>query len=108
MLPKLYTYDTEVISIASTMLIYAAFFQLSDGLQAVAAGALRGMQDVKYPAIIAFVSYWIIMAPMCYLLAFPLGMGLKGIWIGFIAGLTVAAILQLVRFKYRLNTLKFN
>lgn len=107
-LPKLYTYDTEVISIASTMLIYAAFFQLSDGLQAVAAGALRGMQDVKFPAIIAFVSYWIIMAPMCYLLAFPLGMGLKGIWIGFIAGLTVAAILQLVRFKYRLNMLKFN
>lgn len=107
-LPRLYTDDMDVISIASGMLIYGAFFQISDGLQAVAAGALRGMQDVKYPALIAFISYWIVMAPLCYYLAFTLEMGLKGIWIGFIVGLTVAALLQLIRFQYRINNIKFD
>jgi len=106
-LPHIYTDNAEVISVASGMLIFAAFFQLSDGLQAVAAGVLRGMQDVKFPAVIAFISYWIIMIPACYLLAFPFGMGLQGIWIGFIVGLSVAAVLQLWRFKAKLEKLKF-
>lgn len=105
MLPHLYTDHVEVVAIASTMIIYAAFFQLSDGLQAAAAGILRGMQDVTYPSIIAFVSYWLVMIPSCYLLAFPargygLDLGLAGIWIGFIIGLTVAAIMQLIRFRW--------
>jgi MATE family multidrug resistance protein len=99
LLPLLYTDNAEVISIASTMLILAAFFQMSDGLQAVAAGALRGMQDVKFPALIAFISYWLVMIPACYILAFPLHMGLQGIWIGFIIGLSLAAVLQLIRFR---------
>ena len=106
-LPMLYTENAEVISIASSMLLFAAVFQISDGMQAVAAGALRGMQDVKYPAVIAFVSYWLVMIPACYFLTFHFGLGLKGIWIGFILGLTVAAVLQLVRFKYVLNRLEF-
>ena len=103
LLPQLYTDNVEVISIASTMLVLAAFFQISDGLQAVAAGALRGMQDVKFPAVIAFISYWIVMIPACYILAFPMGMGLKGIWIGFIVGLSLAAVLQLMRFRVMLR-----
>ena len=103
LLPQLYTDNAGVISIASTMLILAAFFQISDGLQAVAAGALRGMQDVKFPAAIAFVSYWIVMIPSCYILAFPMGMGLSGIWVGFIIGLSLAAVLQLIRFRVMLN-----
>jgi len=103
LLPQLYTDNAGVISIASTMLILAAFFQISDGLQAVAAGALRGMQDVKFPAAIAFVSYWIVMIPACYILAFPMGMGLSGIWVGFIIGLSLAAVLQLIRFRVMLN-----
>ncbi|MCW3128473.1 MAG: efflux family protein [Bacteroidetes bacterium] len=108
LLPKLYTGDPAVIAIASTMLILAAVFQISDGLQAAAAGALRGMQDVKFPAVIAFVSYWIIMIPACYLLSFPahgygLNLGLKGIWIGFIIGLSVAAVMQLIRFRMLLR-----
>ena len=102
-LPRMYTDNEEVISIASTMLIFAAIFQISDGLQAVAAGALRGMQDVKFPAVIAFISYWLIMIPSCYLLAFKFGYGLKGIWIGFIVGLSVAAVLQLIRFRWILR-----
>lgn len=105
-LPKLYTTNAEVISIASSMLFFAAVFQISDGLQATAAGALRGMQDVKFPAVIAFVSYWLIMIPACYLLAFNFGFGLKGIWIGFIIGLTVAAVLQMVRFRMVLKKIE--
>jgi len=106
-LPKLYTDHAEVISIASYMLLFAAVFQISDGLQGTAAGALRGMQDVKYPAVIAFISYWLVMIPACYLLAFYFNLGLKGIWIGFIIGLTVAAVSQLLRFRYVLNKLQF-
>ncbi len=107
-LPKLYTDNAEVISIASSMLFFAAVFQISDGLQAVASGVLRGMQDVKYPAAIAFVSYWLVMIPSCYFLAFYFNYGLKGIWIGFIIGLTVAAVLQIARYKYVLKKLQFN
>ncbi len=107
LLPELYTDHAEVISIASYMLLFAAVFQISDGLQATAAGALRGMQDVTYPAVIAFISYWLIMIPACYLLTFTFHFGLKGIWVGFIIGLTVAAVLQLVRFKYVLKKLQF-
>jgi MATE family multidrug resistance protein len=106
LLPRLYTDNPEVISLASTMLILAAFFQISDGLQAVAAGALRGMQDVKFPAVIAFISYWLVMIPSCYILAFPMHLGLQGIWIGFIIGLSLAAVLQLIRFRVMLRKIE--
>jgi MATE family multidrug resistance protein len=99
LLPMIYTDNVQVITLASTMLILAAVFQISDGLQAVAAGALRGMQDVKFPAVIALISYWGIMIPACYILAFPMHLGLRGIWIGFIIGLSLAAVLQLIRFR---------
>lgn len=98
-LPLLYTDSAEVISVAAYMLLFAAVFQISDGVQATAAGLLRGMQDVKFPAAIAFVSYWLVMIPACYLLTFTFGMGLKGIWVGFIIGLTLAAVLQVWRFR---------
>lgn len=100
LLPQLYTDNAEVISIASTMLIFAAIFQVSDGLQSAAAGALRGMQDASFPAVIAFLSYTVVMIPGCYLLAFHYHMGLSGIWIGFIIGLFIAAVLQLARFRW--------
>lgn len=106
-LPALYTDDAEVIALASSMLVYAAFFQISDGLQAVAAGALRGVQDVRIPSVIAFVSYWLVMLPACYLLTFTFGLGLKGIWMGFIIGLSVAAVMQLLRFKWIVPRLVF-
>lgn len=106
-LPLLYTQETAVLGVASTMLVFAAFFQLSDGLQACGAGLLRGMQDVKFPALIAFVSYWIVMVPLGYFLAFPLSMGLSGIWIGFVVGLSVAAIAFLWRFQFMLKKLVF-
>ena len=106
-LPRLYTDSLPVISLASTMLVFAAIFQLSDGLQAVASGALRGMQDVTFPAVIAFVCYWMVMIPACYLLAFTYGFGLQGIWIGFIIGLSLAAVMQLLRFRMKIRAISF-
>ena len=106
-LPELYTSNAQVISIASSVLLLAALFQVSDGLQVVAANALRGMQDVKIPAIIAFVSYWVVMVPMCYILAFKFNLGLRGVWIGFIIGLTLAAVLQLGRFRWIVSRIEF-
>ncbi len=101
LLPKLYTDNPEVIAMASSLILLAVFFQISDGLQNVAVGVLRGIQDVRIPAIIAFVSYWIIMNPACYLLAFKTALGVKGIWYGFIIGLSVAAVLLTLRFRFK-------
>jgi MATE family multidrug resistance protein len=106
-LPMLYTDDTEVISIASSMLVFAALFQISDGFQSVASGALRGVQDVTIPSIMAFVCYWIIMVPLSYLLAFKYQLGLQGIWIGFIVGLTLAAVTLLIRFRWVSKRIEF-
>lgn len=106
-LPTLYTDNAEVISIAASMIALAAFFQISDGLQASAVGALRGMQDVKIPMVIALVSYWCVMIPCCYFLAFKTSLGLSGIWIGFIIGLTAAAALLLSRFWWMVKRVKF-
>ena len=100
-LPSLYTDNPEVIAMASSLILLAVFFQVSDGLQNVAVGVLRGIQDVRIPAIIAFVSYWLIMIPACYLLAFNIGLGVRGIWFGFIIGLSVAAILLTLRFRFK-------
>ncbi len=98
-LPTLYIDDSTVISIASSLLIIAALFQLSDGVQAVGIGILRGLTDVKIPTAITFIAYWIIGLPIGYLLAFKLGWGVQGIWIGLLAGLTTSAILLTLRFN---------
>ncbi len=106
-LPKLYTNNAEVVSIASSLLVLAAFFQMSDGLQAAAAGALRGIQDVRIPMVIAFVSYWLVMVPASYFLAFIAGYGIRGLWMGFIAGLSMAAVLLMLRFRHKAKTIEF-
>jgi MATE family multidrug resistance protein len=108
-LPKLYLdYDdaknlvdnTEVISIASKLLIAAAIFQISDSIQVVVLGALRGLQDVKIPTIITFISYWLIGFPISWFLGKEDAYGSFGIWLGLLAGLTTAAILLFIRFNY--------
>jgi MATE family multidrug resistance protein len=106
-LATLYTDDVTLLAVAPGLILLAAFFQLSDGLQSVASGLLRGIQDVKIPSIMAFVSYWLIMIPACYLLAFTFGYGVKGIWIGFIIGLSFAASVLLLRFHWVLKRLVF-
>lgn len=99
--------NTEVISIASKLLLIAAVFQISDGIQVVVLGALRGLQDVKIPMYITFVAYWIIGFPISYYLGEHTEWKAQGVWIGLLAGLTAAAIFLFIRFHYltkKLNT----
>ncbi len=90
----------EVLHLASNLLLAAAIFQISDGIQVVVLGALRGLQDVKIPTWITFFSYWIIGFPVSYYLGKPENYGTFGIWLGLLAGLTSAAILLFLRFNY--------
>ena len=107
LLPLLYTNDAELIKVTATLLLFAAFFQISDGLQAAAAGVLRGIQDVKIPSAIAFISYWLIMIPSSYYLGFHTSLGINGLWLGFIIGLTVAAIALMLRFWWKVKRIEF-
>ena len=99
-LPRLYIDNVHVVTTAASLLLIAGLFQLSDGLQVVVLGALRGLQDVKIPTYITFVAYWIVGFPICYLLGKTLELGSQGIWIGLLAGLTASALMLLARFKY--------
>jgi MATE family multidrug resistance protein len=98
----------EVVKIASTLLIISAFFQLSDGLQAVVLGALRGLQDVNIPAGITFFAYGLIGFPIAYFLGIYTTLEATGIWIGLLSGLTASAILLFLRFRYLSTKLKFD
>ncbi len=100
-LPTLYVNDEIVISYASSLLIIAALFQLSDGTQAVGIGILRGLTDVKIPTAITFIAYWIVGLPVGYLLGFTFELGVQGVWIGLLLGLTTSAILLTLRFNSR-------
>lgn len=93
----------EVVAIASKLLLIAAFFQLFDGMQVVVLGALRGMQDVKIPAVITFIAYWVVGFPVSIYLGLYTELKAVGIWIGLLAGLAAAAILLYLRFKYLLR-----
>ncbi|HZL12046.1 MAG TPA: MATE family efflux transporter [Prolixibacteraceae bacterium] len=102
-LPILFTSDPAVIKIATGLLIVGAFFQISDGIQVVLLGALRGMADVRIPMFIAFFSYIIVSLPVSYLLAFVFHFGYSGIWIGFVFGLSTAAFLFSLRLKHQVR-----
>ncbi len=99
--PAFYTTDDFVQSLAAQLLIVAVLFQLSDGLQVVALGALRGMSEVKIPTLITFFSYWVIGLTGAYLLGIRWGIGPMGVWYGLAAGLTVAALLLYWRFEWK-------
>lgn len=102
-LPSLYIDDKEVIEMASSLLIVAALFQLSDGVQAVGLGVLKGITDVKVPMLITLLAYWMLALPMGYLLGFTLKLNIQGIWFGLLIGLTVAATLFVFRFNHKVN-----
>jgi MATE family multidrug resistance protein len=97
-LPSLYLDDISVIQMSATLLVIAGFFQLSDGIQVVGLGALRGMSDVRVPTIVTLIAYWVIGLPLGYVLAFSFGMQEIGIWVGLLIGLTVTGIMLLYRF----------
>lgn len=107
LLPALYIDDETVKNIASSLLIVAAAFQISDGLQAVGLGVLRGLTDVKIPTIVTFVAFWLMAIPGGYYLGFHQGFGVQGIWYGLCIGLTVAAIFHIWRFNRLSNQLEF-
>src|SRR5688572_7999817 len=98
-LPGLYVENSEVIGVASTLMIIAGLFQLSDGTQVVCVAALRGLQDVKVPSLFIFVAYWIIGLPLGYWLAFKTDYGAQGIWLGLFIGLTLTALAMFARFQ---------
>lgn len=98
-LPSIYLNDEQVVLIAAQLLIVAALFQLSDGIQSVALGALRGMYDVKIPMWISFFAYWVVAVPLGWFCAVPMGMNALGIWIGLGLGLTISAVLLLLRYN---------
>lgn len=107
-LPSLYINEEEVIKIASSLLIIAALFQLSDGVQAVGLGVLKGVTDVKIPMIITLIAYWIIALPVGYLLGFVFKLNIIGIWLGLLLGLTIAAVLFVIRFYQKVEKIKFS
>ena len=90
--------NAEIIIITSKLLLVAAIFQISDGIQVVVLGALRGLQDVKIPMYITFVAYWVVGFPVSFYLGKYTELGAVGIWIGLLAGLTAAALFLYIRF----------
>jgi MATE family multidrug resistance protein len=94
----LFTDVPAVIGLGSTLLMLAAVFQFADGTQTVAMASLRGLQDTRVPMLLAMLAYWLLGVPLGAWLAFGRGLGVPGIWMGLMAGLTVAAVLLTTRF----------
>ncbi len=91
--------NQQVLMLAGELMLIAAIFQISDSIQVVALGALRGLQDVFYPTVYTFISYWVVGFPISYYLGMHTDLGSMGIWIGLLAGLSVAALTLLWRFN---------
>jgi len=103
--PALQADNQEVILRASRLLVLAAIFQISDGLQVVVLGALRGLQDVWIPTLITLIAYWVIGFPISYYLGIFTDLEGIGIWTGLLAGLTASALMLYLRFRYLTNKL---
>ena len=93
-----YTHDQTVIALAAQLLLLAGLFQFSDGIQVASNGALRGLKDTRVPMAITLFAYWMVGMPVGWWLAFHMGLGARGIWMGLIAGLSMAALLLFARF----------
>jgi MATE family multidrug resistance protein len=99
LVPYIYINDAQVVAQASTLLLIAALFQVSDGLQVVGLGALRGLEDVKVPSVVALLAYWAVALPLGYVLGFVLHLGAPGVWTGLLLGLSIVAGVLLLRFR---------
>jgi len=97
-LPAIFNDNAEVLQMSALLVLLAAIFQISDATQAIGAGLLRGIKDVKYPTIMITIAYWVVGIPVGYLFAFVFNMGASGIWLGLITGLTLASLFLLNRF----------
>ena len=90
--------DPATVALAASLLLLGATFFIADGAQTITAGALRGLNDTRVPLIFAGLSFWVIGFTACWLLGFTLGLGARGIWIGFTVGLVAYAALLIARF----------
>ena len=104
-IPTFFTTNAEVIAIASQLMVFAALYQLSDGIQNVSVGILRGIQDVKIIMPIAFVSYWLLNLPVGYLVCCTLGRGPSGLFLGLSFGLSAAAGMMILRIRRSIRRL---
>lgn len=102
-LPVIFSNDLEIIGIASNLLLIAAMFQLFDGTQVVAVGILRGLDDYKFPTTIAFIGYWLLALPLCYVFAFLFKLEVYGVWLGLSIGLAFVSIALYLRIKVLLR-----
>lgn len=98
-LPQAFTKNTDVQTMAALLLLFAAIFQISDSTQAIGAGLLRGIKDVKTPTLLIGIAYWVIGIPVGFFLAFQLGFGAAGMWAGLITGLSFASLFLITRFN---------
>ena len=100
---SVYTTELDVLKNAVPLLYMAAIFMMFDGIQVTTSGALRGMKDTFVPMILSGISYWLIGFPVGYYLAQTMNMQAQGYWIGFIAGLSTAAVLLSIRLRVLLR-----
>ena len=100
-LAALFSVDPRVIATAATLLPIAGVFQVFDGLQIVAAGALRGVADTRVPMILNFVGFWLVGLPISILLGLWLDRGPTGVWWGLAIGIAIVALLLLSRIRVR-------
>ena len=99
LLARVFTQDPPVVELATGFLVMAGIFQVSDGIQVLAIGALRGMKDTMRPMVTNLISYWLIGIPSGYLLAFEAGLEGIGLWWGLVIGLSIAAVMHTLRFR---------
>jgi MATE family multidrug resistance protein len=103
-IPGWFVPDAEVIEIAGNLMLIAGFFQIFDGLQVISLGALRGLEDVKYPMLFLLIAYFAIALPTSYIASFVIKAGPQGIWLGYMLGLIMVATLLLFRFRWKMKT----
>jgi len=105
---SIYTVDQTLLNFAAPLMVMAAAFQVSDGFQNLGLNMLRGIKDVRIPAVIAFISYWLVMIPASYWMAMPTGLnlGVIGVWWGFVIGLSLASVILIYRFNQQLKTIE--
>ncbi|BAV09351.1 multi antimicrobial extrusion protein (Na(+)/drug antiporter), MATE family of MDR efflux pumps [Filimonas lacunae] len=98
LLPLAFNTDTTVVALTSTLMLYAAVFQISDATQAIGVGLCRGIKDVRTPTLYVALAYWVLGIPIGCLMAFTFKLGAAGMWIGFVSGLTFSSLLLNKRF----------
>ncbi len=98
-----FTNDESVLAVGVSLLYVAALFQFFDGLQVTTIGVLRGLGDTRSPMIAALIGYWVLGLPVGWVLAFPLGVGIRGLWFGMLVGLLTVGVALLVVWVRRLR-----